>query len=328
MKTPKALAIGALALAATLESVLTFSAQTYPFRPITVVVPFAAGGPTDSLARILAESMKQSLGQAILVENVTGAGGSIAIGRVARATPDGYTLIMGNWSTHVGSPALYPIQHDVLKDFEPVARLPVSRLWVVGKIGLQAKDATELIAWLKANRNKASFGTVGAGSAAHVCGIYLENYTGTRFQFVPYRGGAPAYQDLAAGNIDLACLEAPSGLPYQRGGRIKAYAVAGNTRWSSAPDIPTLNEVGVPGLDLVFWNGLWAPKGTSKEAIAKLNLAVADALADAKARQRIADLGLEVLPRELQTPEALGAHHKADIDKWWPIIKAAGIKVD
>ncbi len=207
-------------------------AQTYPSRPITVVVPFAAGGPTDSLARILAESMKQSLGQAILVENVTGAGGSIAIGRVARAAPDGHTLIMGNWSTHVGSPALYPIQHDVLKDFEPVSRLPVSRLWIVGKVGLQAKDATELIAWLMGNPNKASFGTVGAGSAAHVCGIYLENYTGTRFQFVPYRGGAPAYQDLVAGNIDLTCLDAPTGLPYQRGGRIKAYAVAGSTRWS------------------------------------------------------------------------------------------------
>ena len=235
---------------------------------------------------------------------------------------------MGNWSTHVGSPALYPIQHDVLKDFEPVSRLPVSRLWIVGKSDLQAKDATELIAWVKANPSKASFGTVGAGSAAHVCGIYLENYTGTRFQFVPYRGGVPAYQDLVAGNIDLACLEAASGLPYQRGGRIKAYAVAGGTRWSPAPDIPTLNEVGVPGLDLTFWNGLWAPKGTSKQTIAKLNSAVAHALADAKLRQRIADLGLEIPQREQQTPEALGAHHRAEIDKWWPIIKAAGIKVE
>jgi tripartite-type tricarboxylate transporter receptor subunit TctC len=305
----------------------SIAAQTYPSKPVTLIVPFAAGGPTDSLARILAEPLKQALGQAILVENVTGAGGTIGLARAARAAPDGYTVILGNWTSHVGTPALFPIQQDVLKDFEPVARLPVSRLWLTGKTGLPAKDAAELVAWLKANP-KATFGTVGAGSAVHICGIYLQNSTGTRFQFVPYRGAAPAYQDLIAGNIDLTCMDASAGLAYHRSGRIKAYAVAGNGRWTPAPDVPTLNEAGVAGMDLTFWNGLWAPKGTPKEAVAKLNLAVADAFTDAKMQQRMADLGMEILPREQQTPEALGAYHRAETEKWWPIIKAAGIKLE
>jgi tripartite-type tricarboxylate transporter receptor subunit TctC len=303
-------------------------AQPYPSRPVTLVVPFAAGGPTDTLARIMAEPLKQSLGQPVLVENVTGAGGSIATARVARAAPDGYTVVLGNWTSHVGTPALSPAQHDVLKDFEPVARLPVSRLWLAGKVGLPAKDAAELIAWLKANPRGASFATVGAGSAVHMCGIFLENSTGYRFQFVPYRGAAPAYQDLMSGNVDLTCMDASAGLGFHKSGRIKAYAVAGNGRWSPAPEVPTLNEVGVAGLDLTFWNGLWAPKGTPREVIAKLHLAVADAFTDAALRQRITDLGQEILPRGEQTPEALAAHHKAETDKWWPIIKAAGIKVD
>jgi tripartite-type tricarboxylate transporter receptor subunit TctC len=306
----------------------SIAAQTFPSKPITLIVPFAAGGPTDTLARILAEPLKQSLGQAILVEDVTGAGGTIGLARAARAAPDGYTVILGNWTSHVGGPALYPIHQDVLKDFEPVARLPVSRLWVTGKTGFPAKDAAELVAWLKANPNKASFGTVGAGSAVHICGIYLQNATGTQFQFVPYRGAAPAYQDLIAGNIDLTCMDASAGLAHQRSGRIKAYAVAGNGRWTPAPDVPTLSEAGVAGMDLTFWNGLWAPRGTPKELVVKLNLAVVDAFADAKMRQRMADLGMEIPPRDQQTPEALGAYHKAETEKWWPIIKAAGIKLD
>ena len=306
----------------------SIAAQTYPSNPITLIVPFAAGGPTDTLARILAEPLKQSLGQAILVEDVTGAGGTIGLVRAARAAPDGYTVILGNWTSHVGGPALYPIQQDVLKDFEPVARLPVSRLWLTGRTGLPAKDAAELVAWLKANPNKASFGTVGAGSAVHICGVYLQNSTGTKFQFVPYRGAAPAYQDQIAGNIDLTCMDASAGLAYHRSGRIKAYAVAGNGRWSPAPDIPTLSEAGVAGMDLVFWNGLWAPKDTPKDAVAKLNHAVAEAFADAKIQQRMADLGMEIPPPEQQTPEALGAWHKAETEKWWPIIKAAGIKLE
>ncbi|MFL6566152.1 MAG: Bug family tripartite tricarboxylate transporter substrate binding protein [Burkholderiales bacterium] len=305
----------------------SIAAQSYPSKPVTLIVPFAAGGPTDSLARILAEPLKQSLGQTILVENVTGAGGTIGLARAARAAPDGYTVILGNWTSHVGTPALYPIQQDVLKDFEPVARLPVSRLWLTGKAGLPAQDAAGLIKWLKANP-QATFGTVGSGSAVHICGIYLQNSTGTRFQFVPYRGAAPAYQDLIAGNIDLTCMDASAGLAYHRSGRIKAYAVAGNGRWTPAPDVPTLNEAGVAGMDLTFWNGLWAPKGTPREAVAKLNLAVAEAFTDTRMQQRMTDLGMEIVPREQQTPEALGAYHRAETEKWWPVIKAAGIKLD
>jgi tripartite-type tricarboxylate transporter receptor subunit TctC len=317
----KAFACGLLSLASSI------AAQTYPSKPITLVVPFAAGGPTDSLARILAEPLKQALAQTILVENVTGAGGTIGLARAARAAPDGYTFILGNWTSHVGTPALYPIQQDVLKDFDPVARLPVSRLWITGKTGLPAQDAAGLIKWLKANAH-ATFGTVGAGSAVHICGIYLQNSTGTRFEFVPYRGAAPAYQDLIAGNIDLTCMDASAGLAYHRSGRIKAYAVAGNERWAPAAEVPTLNEAGVAGMDLTFWNGLWAPKGTPKEAVAKVNLAVADAFTNTRMQQRMTDLGMEIVPREQQTPEALGAYHRGETEKWWPIIKAAGIKLD
>jgi len=316
-----AFACGLLSLASSI------AAQTYPSKPITLIVPFAAGGPTDSLARILAEPLKQGLGQTILVENVTGAGGTIGLARAARAAPDGYTVILGNWTSHVGTPALYPIQQDVLKDFEPVARLPVSRLWLTGKTGLPAQDAAGLIKWLKANP-QATFGTVGSGSAVHICGIYLQNSTGTRFQFVPYRGAAPAYQDLIAGNIDLTCMDASAGLAYHRSGRIKAYAVAGNGRWTPAPEVPTLNEAGVAGMDLTFWNGLWAPKGTPKEAVEKVNRAVAEAFNDTRMQQRMTDLGMEIVPREQQTPEALGAYHRAETEKWWPVIKAAGIKLD
>jgi tripartite-type tricarboxylate transporter receptor subunit TctC len=318
----------AFAFALALGAVSIAPAQTYPSRPVTIVVPFPAGGPTDSLARILVEPVRRSLGQAIIIENVAGAGGSIAIARVARAAPDGYMLILGNWSSHVGSPAIYLIQYDVLKDFEPVSPLPVSRLWMVGRVGLPAENAAELIAWLKANPDKASAATVGVGSGAHLCGIYFQDKIGTRFLFVPYRGGAPAYQSLVGGQTDLMCAEASATLPFVRGGKIKAYAVMANTRWSAAPDIPTMDEVGVSGLYISFWHGLWVPKGTPKDVITRLNAAVVEALADPTVSQRLADLGQDIPPRDQQTPEAFGAYHKAEIEKWWPIIKAAGIKAE
>ena len=304
------------------------AAQDYPSRPITIIVPFPAGGPTDTLARILGDRMKDSLGQSLIVENVTGAGATIGVGRAVQAAADGYTLILGNWTSHVGAPALYPVQWNVLTDLEPVARLSVSSLMIVGKTALPANNAKELIAWLKDNPDKASAASVGAGSGAHICGLYFQDKTGTRFQFVPYRGGAPAMQDLVAGQIDLMCAEASQTLSHVRAGKMKAFAVMSKTRFPALPDVPTMEEVGVSGMDISFWHGLWAPKGTPRHIVAKLNDAVVTAFADAGVRQRIADLGQAIPPREQLTPEALAAFHKAEVDKWWPIIKAANIKVE
>jgi tripartite-type tricarboxylate transporter receptor subunit TctC len=303
-------------------------AQGYPSRPITMIVPFPAGGPTDTLGRIISEGMRPSLGQTIVIENVTGAGSTIGVGRAAQAAPDGYTLSLGNWTSHVGAGALYPIQYDLLSDFEPISLLTFAPMLIVAKNGMPAKDAKELIAWLKANPDKASAATVGAGSAAHVCGLYFQDKIGTRFQFVPYRGGAPAMQDLVGGQIDLMCAEASQTLTYVRGGKLKAFAVMAKTRWPALPNVPTTDEIGVSGMYISFWHGLWVPKGTPKEVIARLNVAVVDALADTAVRQRLTDLGLVIAPREQQTPAALAAFQKAEIGKWWPIIKAANIKVE
>jgi tripartite-type tricarboxylate transporter receptor subunit TctC len=309
--------------------VRSVSAQPYPSRPITVVVPLAAGGPVDALARILAERMRTTLGQPVIVENVSGAGGTIGVGRVARAASDGYTLIVGNWNSHVGSPAIYPVKYDIVKDFEPVSMLPIAPTMIVGKATLPANDVKELIAWLKANPGGASAGTIGAGSPSHVSGIFFQKETGTQFQFVPYRGAAPAIQDLVAGQIDLRfAAEASSMLPHLRSGKVKAFAVLTKTRWAAAPYIPTVDEAGVAGLHISVWCGLWAPKGTHKDIIAKLNAAVVNALADPIVRQRLADVGLEIPSRAQQTPEGLATFHKAEIEQWWPIIKAANIKVE
>ena len=298
-------------------------AQAYPSRPITIIVPFAAGGPTDTIARIIAERMRASLGQTVIVENVTGASGSVGVGRVARAVPDGYTIGIGHWSTHVLNGAIYPLQYDVLKDFEPIALVASNPQLIVSKNGVPAKDLRELIAWLKGNQ--ASQGTAGAGSAAHVAGAYFQKETGTHFQFVPYRGAAPAMQDLLGGQVDLMFDQAANALPHVRGGKIRAYAVTAETRLATAPEIPTVDEAGLPGFYIAVWHGLWSPKGTPREVVAKLNAAVVEALADPNARQRLGDLGQDLPLRERQTPEALGTHHKSEIDKWWPIIKAAGI---
>ncbi len=318
----------AAALAAALGCAAGAQAQTYPSHPITMIVPFSAGGPTDTLGRIMAEGMRKSLGQTIVIENITGAGATIGVGRAVQAPPDGYVLSIGNWTSHMGSGALYPIQYDLLKDLAPIARLTTAPMLIVGKNDLQANNARDLIAWLKANPNKASAASVGAGSAAHVCGLYFQDKTGTSFQFVPYRGGAPAMQDLVAGQIDMMCAEASQTLNYVRGGKMKAFAVMAKTRWPSLPDVPTTDEIGAPGMYISFWHGLWAPRGTPADVIAKLNAAVVDALADPMVRKRLTDLGQVIATREEQTPEALAAHQKAEIEKWWPIIKAANIKVD
>ena len=278
-------------------------AQVYPSRPITMVVPFAAGGPVDTVARILSEPMRATLGQSIIVENVTGAAGSIGVGRVARAAPDGYTLSIGHWSTHVVNGAIYPLPYDLLRDLEPIVLLPSNPMIVVSKNAVPAKNLNEFVGWIKANEGKVSAGTAGAGSATHVAGVYFQNVTGTRFQFVPYRGTGPALQDLVAGQIDFIVDQASNSLQHVRDGKIRAYAVTASARLPSAPDIPTVAEAGLPSLDISVWYGLWAPKDTPKEIIAKLNNAAVQALSEPTVRQRFAELGLDIPPRDRLTPK-------------------------
>ena len=303
-------------------------AQIYPTRPITMVVPFAAGGPTDVIGRMVAERMRASLGQTVIVENVAGAGGNIGVGRVARAAPDGYTINVGLVSTHVFNGAMYSLQYDVLNDFEPIALIASIPYVIVAKKAFPANDLNGLVAWLKSNPDKASAATAGAGSPQHVSGVLFQKITGTRFQFVPYRGAAPAMQDLVAGQIDMMFDSATNALPHVRSGSTRAYAVTTKSRLASASDIPTVDEAGLPGFYFSVWYALWAPKATPKLIIAKLNAVVVEALADAKVRATLVDQGMELFPREQQTPEALAALHKAEIEKWWPIIKAANIKAE
>jgi tripartite-type tricarboxylate transporter receptor subunit TctC len=313
-------------LAAGLATLESATAQVYPSRPITVINPFAAGGGSDIMIRTLAEHLKGTLGQPIVVENVTGAGGSIGATRAARAAPDGYTVSFGNWASHVGSGAMYPLPFDLLRDLHPIALITTAPLWMVARKSFPAKDMAELVAWVKANPDKASAATVGVGSGSHLCGLYLQKNTGTQFPFVPYRGGNPAVQDLIAGNVDFMCDFAGNSLPFVRNGQIKAYAVMAKERWFAAPDVPTIDETGLPGIYVTFWHGLWVPKGTPGDIIDRLNAAVVSALADGAVRQRFTELGHAIPPREQQSPAALAAYHKADIETWWPIIKAANLK--
>jgi tripartite-type tricarboxylate transporter receptor subunit TctC/ABC-type uncharacterized transport system substrate-binding protein len=302
---------------------LAARAQTYPSRPITMVVPFQAGGALDVLARILEGGMRASLGQTIIVDNVAGANGSLGVGRVARAAPDGYTLVVGYWGTHVANGALYELPYDVVGDFEPIALAVTFPLVVVSKKAVPAKDLQELIEWLKANPDKASAGTSGVGGIEHIGGLLFQNVTGTLFHFVPYRGAAPAIQDLVAGQIDLMIANLATSLPRVRDGTIKAFAVTTKTRSAAAPEILTTDEAGLPGFQVSTWIGLWAPRGAPKDIIAKLNYAAVSTLANPTVRTRLAGLGMEIFPRDQQTPEALAAYQMAEVEKWWPIIKQA-----
>ena len=319
-----------LSLAAGAAALPAFShganAQAYPTRPITMVVPFPPGGQTDVIARNVAGRMRAALGQPVIIENVTGAAGTIATGRVVRAAPDGYTLIIGQSDTHVVNGATYTLQYDVLNDFEPVALLSSTSFLLLGNKAFPARDLNELIAWLRANPGKATAGIPGFGGFGHMIGLFLQKETSTRFLFVPYRGGAPVLQDLVAGQIDLTILDPTTSLPAVRAGLVKAYAVMSKARFAQAPEIPTVDEAGLPGFYASHWHGLWVPKGTPPTVIAKLNAAVVDSLADPGVRARLADLGQEIFPRDQQTPEALRAFQRAEFEKWWPIIKAAGIK--
>ncbi|HEX9398332.1 MAG TPA: tripartite tricarboxylate transporter substrate-binding protein [Burkholderiales bacterium] len=303
-------------------------AQSYPARPITLVVPFAAGGPVDVVARILSEPMRKSLGQPVIVEYTTGAGGSVGVGRVARAAPDGYLVSIGHWSTHVVNGAVYALNYDLLKDLEPVAMIGGNPMLVVSKAAVPAKDLRELVAWVKANQEKVNVGSAGPGSSTHVSGVYFQNAIGARLQIIPYKGTAPAMQDLLGGQLDMMVDQMSNSLPQVRNGKIRAYAVTAAARSAAAPEIPTVDEAGLPGFHMGIWYGTWVTRGSPREAVARLNAAIVEALADATTRQRLTDLGLEIAPRSQQTPEALGAHHKAEIEKWWPMIKAAGIRID
>jgi tripartite-type tricarboxylate transporter receptor subunit TctC len=301
----------------------TARAQTYPTRPITMIVPFPAGGATDVVARTIAESMRISLGQAIVIENVTGASGTIGVGRTARATPDGYTIDVGQLASHVAPGAIYSLRYDAARDFEPIAPLGSIPLVLYAKKNMPGKDLPEMIAWLKANPDKASHGNVTL--LTHAVAALFQKETGTRFQLVPYRGEAPAIQDLLAGHIDLVWTS-PNSLPHVQSGGLKAYMVTTKERLSKAPDIPTAAELGIPALLFLPWWGLFAPRDTPKDIVARLNAAVVDALADSKVQQRLSDLGMNIYPRFQQTPEFMRTMVKADVERWYPIINAAGIK--
>lgn len=319
LMTTFALALGASA---------TAYAQSYPARSITLIVPVSAGGPTDAIARTLADRMRTALGQTVIVENVTGAAGNIGVGRVARAAADGYTIGIGLTSTHVFNGAIYSLPFDLVTDFEPIALVATNPQIIVSKNDVPAKDMRELIAWLKANPGKATMATIGPGSPAHIAGVLFQQVTGTSFQFVPYRSGAPGMQDLLAGQIDLMIPQPSLALPQIRAGKIRAYTVTSSTRLSSAPEIPSAEEAGAPGLHVEIWHGLWAPKNTPQPILEKLNAAVREALADPAVRRRLGEMGQEIPPPEQQTPQALTGLQRTEIAKWWPVIKAANLKME
>jgi tripartite-type tricarboxylate transporter receptor subunit TctC len=302
--------------------------ENFPTHPITLVVPFSAGGPTDAMARILADHMRTTLGQNIVIENVTGAAGSLGVGRVVRAAPDGYTVSIGHLGTHVANGAIYKLGYDLVADLEPVVLLPSNPMIIVSTNAVPAKTLKELIAWLKAKPTPATAGTAGAGSGSHIAGLYFENVTGIKLQYVPYRGTAPALTDLVAGQIDIIIDQTSNSIAQVRAGTIRAYAVTDDKRVESAADVPSADEAGLSGFHMTLWSGLWVPKNTPKDIVVKLNAAAVDAMDDPSVRKKFEDLGLQMPPKDKLSPDALGAWQKAEIDKWWPMIKAANVKVE
>jgi tripartite-type tricarboxylate transporter receptor subunit TctC len=303
-------------------------ADTFPSKQVTIVVPFSAGGPTDTLARILAERMSRALGQTVIVDNTTGAAGTIGVGRVVRAAPDGYTIGIGHWSTHVVNPAIYPLNFNILTDLEPLAYIATNPQLLVTRKDFPANDLRSLIDYTKANPDKVTAATSGVGAASHIGGLYFEEKTGTKVRFIPYRGGGPALQDVVAGQIDIMFDQAANSIPQIQARKIKVFAVTAKQRMTTLPDVPTVDEAGLPGLYIAVWHGLWAPKGTPKEVTAKLSAAIMESLADAQVREKFIGLGQEIPEPAQQTAQALRAYHEAEIKLWWPLIKAAGIKIE
>ncbi|WP_245431314.1 tripartite tricarboxylate transporter substrate-binding protein [Rhodoplanes roseus] len=304
------------------------SAQGFPSRPVTMVVPLGPGGSTDVVARVVAEGMRAALGQPVIVENTTGAGGTVGVGRVARAAPDGYTFGIGHSGTNVVNGAIYPLQYDLLADFEPIGLIASQPFFIVARKTMPAANLAELVKWLKDSDGRATEGTSGVGTPSHISGVLLQNTLGVKWTMVPYRGAGQSMQDLIAGNTDIQLDTPATSMPHIQSGLIKVYAVTAKERLAVAPDVPTTDEAGLPGFYYSFWHGLWAPKGTPKEAVAKLNGALKTALADPTTRKKLVELAQVIFPPEQQTPEALHAFQKAEIEKWWPIIKSAGIRVD
>ncbi len=303
-------------------------AEKFPSHPITVIVPFSAGGPSDAMMRIMAERMKVTLGEPVLIENVTGAGGSLGVGRTVRSPPDGYTVGFGHLGTNVANGAIYKLGYDLVSDLEPVVLLPSNPMIIVSKNAVPAKSLGELLAWLKARPIPATAGTAGAGSGSHIGALYFESVAGIKLQYVPYRGTAPAMTDLIAGQIDLIVDQTSNSISQVRAGAIRAYAVTDTKRLESAPDIPTTDEAGLAGFHMTLWSGLWVPKNTPKDVVVKLNAAAVDALNDPAVRKQLENLGLQIPARDRLSPEALGTWQKAEIAKWWPMLKAANVKVD
>ncbi len=317
----------AFATAAALYAPFPVRAQDYPTRPITMVVPLGVGGSTDIIARIVAQGMGQALGRTIVVENTTGAGGTIGEGRVARATPDGYTIGIGQWGTNVANGAIYPLSYNLMKDFAPIGLIATQPFLVVARKSMPAGNLKELVAWLRANADNATMGNSGVGTPSHVAGILFQKAVGANFTMVPYRGAGDSTQALLSEQIDVLLNTPAVSVEQMRAGAIKVYAVTAKNRLAMAQDIPTTDEAGLPGFYFSFWHALWAPKGTPPALVAKLNGALRTALADAATRKKLIDLAQEIFPPEEQSPEALAKFQQAEIDRWWPIIKQAGIKV-
>lgn len=320
------------AVIAVLMAALTWSghalADDFPSHPLTIVVPFSAGGPSDAMARILAERMQRTLGQTVLIENVTGAGGSLGVGRVVRAPADGYTVGFGHLGTNVANGAIYKLGYDLVTDLEPVVLLPSNPMIIVSKNAVPAKTLPELLAWMRAKPTPPTAGTAGAGSGSHIAGLYFENITDIKLQYVPYRGTAPALNDLVAGQIDIIVDQTSNSIAQVRAGTIRAYAVTDDKRVESAPDIPTTDEAGLPGFHMTLWSGLWVPKNTPKDVVTRLNHAAVEALSDPAVRKKFQDLGLEMPKQNQLSPEALGSWQKAEIAKWWPMIRAANVRIE